>query len=74
MAKVTLNIEKLGGVDDFRIVTQNEINKGGKYKQRYVCTYFADQDEDQFADKNYDIIHITNRHDPMDQEYVAIEY
>jgi len=68
---VTLNIPRLGGVQDFRICSAEEANRAFRY--RYVCTYFPDRDPDEFSDKQYDIVHIMPRKNAVDeQEYVAV--
>lgn len=68
---VCLDVPKLGGVQDFRIMTNDEVNKMERkgFRSRYVCSTWPD---DGFNDASYDVIHLTNRNDPMLDEYVAV--
>lgn len=67
MAKtVGLDIPKLGGYDEFRVITQEELHK---MKLRYVCsTYEGDGLENQYEADIYHHIDMKNH----TQEYVAL--
>jgi hypothetical protein len=61
---VFLNIEKLGGYQNFKLITSTESKKSRYY--RYVCsTWIGDGMQNDGA---YDILH-----DKVEQEYVAVE-